>query len=61
MTEAKKKTAINFLKMGLPVAEVATATELTLEEVDELKKDNDLDGGVNIFVYLCIGFFNQHT
>ncbi|HHX97009.1 MAG TPA: transposase [Clostridia bacterium] len=36
---AKRKIAINLLKMGLSVEKVAQGAELTIKEVEELKKE----------------------
>ncbi len=37
--EGKKKAAKNFLKLGLTVKQVAEAAELSIEEVEQLKKE----------------------
>jgi len=37
--EGKRKTAKNFLKLGLTVEQVSEAAELSIEEVTELKKE----------------------
>ncbi len=36
--DAKKETAVRLLAMGLSVEQIAQATSLTVEEVEELKK-----------------------
>ncbi len=39
--ERLKKTALNFYQMGLPIADVATATGFSLEEVQQIIAEND--------------------
>jgi predicted transposase/invertase (TIGR01784 family) len=39
---AKRKIAINLLKMGLSVEKVAQGAELTIKKVEELKKEVSL-------------------
>jgi predicted transposase/invertase (TIGR01784 family) len=36
--ESKKEIALNFLKMGLPVNQIAEGTGLPIEEIEQLRK-----------------------